>query len=599
MPQAGDVVYLTGCKCCSGTSSSSSSSGSCPACQNCVVTKFEGVTYDDPDYTGTYYAGLYLTFYPTNSGCTKYSMDYYFDSDLVLHMEVDTIAGTLIVWDYQPDRGLLNPMAVYGAAARGSCPLGTYVFDHQGDGVLDATWPDTITLVNGSKTFGPETLPQAVEISWPNRCSYAPCTTSAVLSIVSSTYDVNGDVTQAQWSGGFCTTATGQITHQAVMDMNCGIITLTITRLSDGSQISDGILTSDPDSSWIDGEIVMHDLGNIAFTCAITTVNFTIGHRNGETMTVENCAACSTSSSSSSSSSPSSSSSSKSSSSSSKSLSSSSSSGCTACQCCVGFYFEGVSSPCDSHYSTYSDLEAWYSNGGYSSGPCTTYSFPGAYMSPGHSSLSGQVTAVLTVGSPSTVVFSLSSCSGHRATFTKSDGINGCIYGDYSLTSQTHGTDTWTASLTVVNTSELFLPSVPTTITITPDSACVYAGASTTWTMTLGASPRTACNFPHLAPYDTSIWWFGSFLDRTGLSASLQLNSQCGLWGSNIGIGDFCNGQAGSIVYNGGPISPTQHPFQFPPSGSTVQINPGLAGFFNFTCRGYVKCNPTTGTFTY
>ncbi len=333
MPQAGDVVYLTGCQCCAGSSSSSSSSGSCPACQNCVVTKFEGVTYDDPDYTGTYYAGLYLTFYPTNSGCTKYSMDYYFDSDLVLHMEVDTIAGTLIVWDYQPDRGLLNPMAVYGAATPGACPLGTYVFDHQGDGVLDATWPTTITLVNGSKTFGPDTLPQAVEISWPARCSYAPCTTSAVLSIVSSTYDVNGDVTAAQWSGGFCTTATGQVTHQAVMDMNCGIITLTITRLSDGAQISDGILASDPDSSWIDGEITMTDLGNIAFTCAITTVNFTIGHRNGETMTVDNCAACSTSSSSSSSSSVLSSSGSSNGSSSSSKSSSSSSSFYHACPC--------------------------------------------------------------------------------------------------------------------------------------------------------------------------------------------------------------------------------------------------------------------------
>ena len=251
-------------------------------------------------------------------------------------MEVDTIAGTLIVWDYQPDRGLLNPMAVYGAATPGACPLGTYVFDHQGEGVLDATWPTTITLVNGSKTFGPDTLPQAVEISWPVSCSYAPCTTSAVLTIVSSTYDVNGDVTAAQWSGGFCTTATGQITHQAVMNLNCGVITLTITRLSDGFQITDN------EASWTDGQIVMFDVSGVAFTCSLTTVSFTIGHRNGETMTVDNCAACSTSSSSSSSSSLLSSSSSNrpssssipSSSSSSASGSSSSSSNGTSCTGC-------------------------------------------------------------------------------------------------------------------------------------------------------------------------------------------------------------------------------------------------------------------------
>lgn len=590
MPQAGDVVYLTGCKCCSGTSSSSSSSGSCPACQNCVVTKFDGITYSDIDYTGTYYTDYYFTFFPTDSGCTKYSVDYYIAGVLEFHMALDTVVGTLTVWDYQPDRGLLNPMAVYGASTPGSCPLGTYVFDHQGDGVLSATWPTTITLVNGSKTFGPDTLPNAVEISWHPLCSYAPCTTSAVLTIVSSTYDVNGDVTQAQWSGGFCTSDTGQITHRAVMNLNCGVVTLIITRLSDGAQISD-------DAGWTDGEIVIFDLSKIAFDCFFPTVSFTIGHRHGETMTVDNCAACSTSSSSSSSSSPSSSSSSKSSSSSSKS-SSSSSTGCTQCQCCIGFYFDGMSSTCDSHYATYSDLEAWYSVVNASSGPCPTYSFLGGHMGPGNSALSGYVTAVLTVGNPSTVVFSLYSCSSHHATFTKSDSMNDCLYGDYSLTSQTHGTDVWPASLTVVNESETFLPSIPTTITITPTAACVVSGASTVWTATLGATPRTPCLFPHLAPYDINLWWFGTFIDHLGNVVSFAFQIQCGNW-NNGSIGDGCTGQSGSIAYNGGPLSSTQSPAQFPPSGSTISLNPGIAGFSNFTCRSYLSCFPTSAVITY
>lgn len=276
---------------------------------------------------------------------------------------------------------------------------------------------------------------------------------------------------------------------------------------------------------------------------------------------------------------------------SSSSSSSSSSGGCSNCQCCLGFYFDGASSSCDSHYATYSKQKSWMISG---SGllSCSSVGFGGVY-DPANTG-GGSITGQLTIGSPSVIVMTMSLCTSHKATYRKSDGINGCLYGDYTLTSQTDVGDSWPSALTVVNTITEFGPaSVPSTITITFGSTCLFTGVTNPWVLSLFTGIAT-CPYGGYGYYAT---WRGTIVAFGGANLTIQMSFGCG-YGTIFGVSDGCS--SGGFGKFNQTLSSTKIPNQFPSSGDTGYMYPGTSGI---SCQSYLKTsvcgNPVPFTITY